>query len=129
MYLYGLRTELGLSEDNFPYTEFKDNLTDTQTFVFFDDIIGSGNQATKFSNKHLKGLSIKAYYVSVFAFEDGLNKVKDTSLFEKVFCGLTLSDEERAFHERSYVFTDEETRSRLRKMCEKYGKKLYPKHP
>ncbi len=129
MYLYDYKKELSLSEDNFPYNDFRSNLANSKAFVFFDDIIGSGKQATKFANTNLKNLGIKSYYVVLFAFEAGLRKVKKEACFEEVICGAILSDEERAFHDCSQVFTDANLREKLKKLCESYGKRLFPRHP
>ncbi|MBN2239895.1 MAG: HEAT repeat domain-containing protein [Dehalococcoidales bacterium] len=129
MYLYDFRKNLMLPEDNFPYSEFKYNLASTQALVFFDDMIGSGNQAVKFAKENIVGLNVQSYYISVFAFQDGLDKVRKEGCFIKVFTGCLLTNEERAFHEKSTVFTEQTTREKLRELCLKYGKQLFPNHP
>lgn len=129
MYLYDYRKELLLTEDHFPYSRFDDKRLHASALIFFDDMIGSGNQAIKFARKNLMGLGAHLYYVSVFAFEDGLRKVRQQGSFRYVFCGSLLTDEERAFHENTQVFTDEKTRKRLRCLCETYGARLFPRHP
>ncbi len=129
MYLYEFRKELGLSENNFPYTPFKDHLNQPNVLVFFDDIIGSGSQAIWFAETKLQNIKIDIYYFSIFAYEEGLEKVRNSKLFKKVLCEQILSDEERAFTNNSYVFRDVEIREKLKKLSEKYGNLLFPKHP
>ena len=128
MYLYEFRKELGLSEDNFPYSPFNENLNHADAIVFFDDIIGSGNQAMLFAKNKLQHIEIDTYYFSIFAYKDGLDEVRNSKYFKNVICEHVFSDEERAFHDISYVFKNDEIRSRLKALCEKYGKLLYPEH-
>ncbi len=131
MYLYDYRKALSLSEENVPYIEFDKALANTRALVFFDDMIGSGNQAILFANENLERLGIESYYVAIFAFNDGLKRVKDEACFKDVICGDRLSDEERAFHPDSLVFNDFDlaTRERLETLCLHYGNELYPDHP
>jgi len=129
MYLYDYRKYLGLSEDNFPYSSFNDNISTTDILVFFDDMIGSGNQATNFAKNKLQNIKNDVYYISIFAYETGLKRVIDSNYFKQVLCDQILTDEEKAFNDKSFVFEDFETRERLKSLCVKYGKILYPKHP
>lgn len=131
MYLYEFRKDLGLSEDNFPYSSFKENLNQSDALVFFDDIIGSGNQAIRFAKNNFQNLEIDIYYFSIFAYAEGLENVRNSNYFNynNVICEHILSDEERAFNDNSFVFKNSEIRGRLKSICEKYGRTLYPKHP
>ena len=130
IFLYDFRKELELPESAFPYTSFKNiDTSDVKALVFFDDIIGSGNQAVKFAEKHLGEIDIDKYYVALWGFESGINKVEDRTCFKKVIVSHRLSEEYKAFSAKSEIFRDQETRNRLQDMCVKYGEKLYPKHP
>jgi len=128
MFLYDFRKELGLSETNFPSEQF-DQARNAAAVVFFDDIIGSGNQAVSFFQKHLTTISTQIIYAAVFGFTDGVERVRHGTAFAHVMSGLTLSDEERAFTKNSAVFPTEDERERIRLLTEKYGRILFPQHP
>ena len=129
-FLYTYRKALKLSEESFPYEPFNAiDLTDIKALVFVDDLIGSGNQATRFANKTLKEIKIDKYYVTLLAFKDGLEKVKREAGFTKVITAKELSKEFKAFSPRSCYFSNPAQRERLREICRKYGKKLYPAYP
>jgi HEAT repeat protein len=129
-FLYMYRKELGLSEASFPYTPINEtDFSDTKALVFFDDMIGSGNQALAFAKQHLQKITIEKYYVALLAFKEGYEKVKRSKYFKNVIVHGLLSDENRAFSSNSQVFPDKETRERIKILCEKYGKLLFPKHP
>lgn len=63
------------------------------------------------------------------AFEDGLKKVEESSCFKGIIPCKRLSEEYKAFSPNSQIFPNQETRERLKEMCEKYGRQLYPEHP
>lgn len=128
MYLYQYRKELRLSEDNFKQDDFEKYLNRNVNIVFFDDIIGSGNQATRFFNKNLKGKPAKCYYFSLLGLQEGISYIKSNAEFQAVVAGQILTDEEMAFSENSYVFTEKE-RDIIKPICEKYGSQLFKKHP
>ena len=128
-FLYLYSKELGLSEDNFPYTSLKEtDLSDVTALVFFDDIIGSGNQAITFAKQNLQNITINKYYFAFLAFEKGYNNVKKSKYFENIIVHEILSDEFKAFSPNSQVFPDKYTRERIKKLCIKYGEELYS-HP
>ncbi len=128
--LYSYRKELGLPESSFPYVPLKDiDLSGKKAIVFFDDIIGSGNQAVRFAENHLQDIEIDKYYVALMAFEKGLENVRNNGCFKKVIVHEIISEELRAFSPGSQIFPDADTRERIKRLCEKYGKLLYPKHP
>lgn len=128
MYLYQYRKELRLNEDNFKQDGFEKYLNKNVNIVFFDDIIGSGNQATRFFNKNLKDKFAKCYYFSLLGLQEGISYIKSNAKFEAVVSGEILTDEEMAFSENSYVFTEKE-RDIIKPICEKYGSLLFKKHP
>ncbi|MCJ7618452.1 MAG: toll/interleukin-1 receptor domain-containing protein, partial [Desulfobacterales bacterium] len=128
--LYSYRKNLGLPETSFPYVPFKDiDLSGKKAIVFFDDIIGTGNQAVEFAEKHLHDIKIDIYYVALMAFEKGLENVRNNGCFKKVIVHEIISEDLKAFSPESQVFSDADTRKRIKILCEKYGKELYPKHP
>jgi len=119
-----------LPESSFPYVPFKDiDLSGKKAIVFFDDIIGSGNQAVRFADKHLHDIKIDKYYIALMAFEKGLEKVRNNGCFKKVIVHEIISEELRAFIRDPRFFPDPNTRERIRILCAKYGALLYPKHP
>ena len=129
MYLYDLRRELGLSKEHFPARSFLDAADQATAIVFFDDIIGTGTQATQFYKDHLRTLNKPLLYAAVFGFDRGIDTVRESAGFEHVLAGVTLSDEERAFTTSSRIFPDPATRTRLQRLAETYGTKLYPRGP
>ena len=128
MYLYQYRKELKLSENHFKQDSFENYLQPNTNIIFFDDIIGSGNQATRFYNKHLKGKSIQCYYFSLLGLESGISYIRNNAQFKMVIVGEELTSEEMAFTENSQVFNKEE-QCVIKPICEKYGKLLYEKYP
>ena len=131
-FLYELRKKLGISQKCFPSERFIEiDLTGIKALVFVDDIIGSGDQATIFAKKTFSKIShnIDKYYVVILALKNGLNKVKNEAGFKIVIPAKELSEEYKAFSPDSYYFKDPKQRKQLKRICSKYGKLLYPKHP
>jgi len=130
MFLYQYSKNLGwaVNSENFPYDDFK-NYRD-KVIVFFDDMIGSGNQAIKFAEQHIKSLTLtyKPYYAAVYGFTEGVNKIKDSGLYEVVLAGGRIPSSQIAFHDDSNIF-DSNEKEIIREMCCKYGKELYPDGP
>lgn len=131
-FLYEFRKELKISPKCFPFEHFtKIDLDGIKALVFVDDIIGSGDQATRFAKKTFPtiALDIKKYYVVLLTFENGLNKVNKEAGFTQVIPAKVLSEEYKAFSPKSCYFKDPKQRKRLEKICSKYGERLYPDHP
>lgn len=128
IYLYQYRKELGLSENNFKQESFNFFLDKNINIVFFDDIIGSGNQASNFFNKYLSNRAAQCYYFSLIGLEEGLCHVKNNTGFKITIAGEVLTNQEMAFSENSCVF-EEKQREVIKQICEKYGNKLFKKHP
>jgi 5'-deoxynucleotidase YfbR-like HD superfamily hydrolase len=130
MFLYQYSKNLGWSvnSENFPYDDFK-NYKD-KIVVFFDDMIGSGNQAIKFAKSHLQSISLthKPYYAAVYGFTEGINKIKESGLYEEVLAGGRITSSQLAFHDDSNIF-DSDEKNIIQEMCYKYGKELYPEGP
>lgn len=127
MYLYQYRKDLGLSENNFKQDSFEKYLDKPLNIVFFDDIIGSGNQACRFFNRYLVNRTAKSYYFSLLGFYAGFESVSHAG-FERTVIGEVLTEEDKAFSENSGIFQGEE-KLRIKQMCEKYGVRLFGKHP
>ncbi len=128
MFLYQYRKELKLSEANFKQDSFENYLNSNVSIVFFDDIIGSGNQATKFFNNYLNNKIVKCYYFSLFGLEKGISYIEKNAKFKMVIVGEEITDEEMAFTDNSEVFNKEE-KEIIKPICEKYGKLLYKDYP
>jgi tetratricopeptide (TPR) repeat protein len=129
MYLYSLLKRLQLSESGFKQDDFKNYLNKNINIVFIDDIIGSGNQATRFYENNLKNAKARLFYISLYAFNDGIENIRENTNFDLVFSGEYLTNQLSAFGEESFVFKEKSKRERLKKFCLKYGEKLFPKHP
>lgn len=131
-FLYDFRKELKISQKCFPFEHFtKIDLTGIKALVFVDDIIGSGDQATRFASKIFPTIpqNINKYYVVLLALEKGLNKVKKDAGFTMVIPAKVLSEEHKAFSPQSCYFKDPKQRERLKEICSKYGERLYPEDP
>jgi len=126
-FLHELLKELDISENHFPLHDFRD-LKNFKHFIFIDDIIGSGNQATKFSKEKLSSIKYPTLYIALLGLEDGISNVRANSTFDDVLVGKILSSEYQCFTEESQIFEDQIVRKRLEKMCQKYGNRLYPGH-
>ncbi len=128
-FLYSIRKSLAISENKFP-KELKNiqTLNPTKLF-FFDDIIGTGNQAISFYDKYLRDLNIDCYYCVLVGFKKGIDNIEKKSGFKKIIPSLKLGDEEKAFSSNSMHFKDTEERRKIKTFAKKYGNKLYPKGP
>ncbi|OHB49230.1 MAG: hypothetical protein A2099_03905 [Planctomycetes bacterium GWF2_39_10] len=131
-FLYDFREELRISKKCFPFKYFTEiDLTGIKALVFVDDIIGSGDQATRFARKSLPKIpqNINKYYVVLLALKNGLNKVIKEASFTQVIPAKVLSEEYKAFSPKSCYFKNTKQRERLKEICYKYGKLLYRDHP
>lgn len=131
-FLYEFRNELKISPTCFPFEHFtKIDFTGIKALVFVDDIIGSGDQATRFARKSFPTIpqNINKYYVVLLALENGLNKVIKEAGFTQVIPAKALSEEYKAFSPKSCYFKNAKQRERLKKICSKYGELLYKKYP
>ncbi|MEC4091690.1 primase-helicase family protein [Pseudoalteromonas rubra] len=128
-FLYQYGKELGLKEKNFKSDDFRAHLNRDIDIVFFDDIIGSGNQATKFFNNYLKNARARCHYVALLGFENGQENIRRDTNFNSLLVIRTLYDECMAFSDNSQVFTTQEEKELVKAVCLEWGKKLYPAHP
>jgi hypothetical protein len=83
--------------------EYQPKLDSINRLVFFDDLVGSGNQSSSYLGKHLKRLkSIKPEldlrFMSLFATTHGLAKLNASHLFDgKASCLFELDESFKAF--------------------------------
>jgi hypothetical protein len=130
-FLYHLRRVLGLQANAFPPTHPAQWTGTDYALVFIDDIIGSGSQAVRSSHKLLDNNrhGPPTIYCALYAYIDGLNRVKEESSFSHVIAVQQLTDADRAFHVSSFLFREKQQRERLQELALKYGTQLYPDHP
>lgn len=126
LYKYSKELQWSVTDKNFPYDNFSKYIG--KKIVFFDDVIGSGNQAIKFASKHFLDVDVKPYYVSVFGLKDGVDRIKESGLFARVLVGERISNSERAFHTSSKEF-DASVKEKIQSLCETYGRELYSDSP
>jgi len=127
--LYSYRKSMVVNENKFPKELSNIQNLKPKKLFFFDDIIGTGKQATTFYDKYLKNLNIDCYYCSLVGFENGINNLEKNSGFKKIIPCIKLGNENKAFSNKSICFPESETRYKIKKLALKYGNKLYPKGP
>jgi hypothetical protein len=105
-------------------------------YVFFDDVIGSGTQASQYLAYHLACVraanpGIDLRLMSLFATSKGLEKLNEKDLFDgKAMCLFELDHSFKAFHQSSRYFLGSPSwfdRKRLLLLAAIYGVKLQPK--
>ncbi|OAE17230.1 hypothetical protein A2T76_06585 [Pseudomonas brenneri] len=78
--------------------------------VFFDDIVGSGTQASEYLTPYLSGIkatnpSIDIRFMSLFATSAGLSKLNESKLFDgKAMCLFELDESFKAFDATRAIF-------------------------
>ncbi|RYY46218.1 MAG: hypothetical protein EOO06_14965 [Chitinophagaceae bacterium] len=106
--------------------------------VFFDDIVGSGTQASEYLTPYLSGIkasnpSIDIRFMSLFATTAGLAKLNESKLFDgEAMCLFELDDSFKAFDPDSRYFSTSPIwfdKQKMFELTEDYGKKLWPAHP
>lgn len=109
-----------------------------ERYVFVDDVCGSGETAIRYSTDFLTEIiainpNIKAYYFCLFSTAEGMQRVRDHSIF-KENCGAIfeldktyscLEDESRYFK----TCPQDISRDHARKVAASYGALLWPSHP
>ncbi|MGQ4878508.1 phosphoribosyltransferase-like protein [Billgrantia sp. LNSP4103-1] len=107
-------------------------------FVFFDDVVGSGTQATSYLQDHVKKIKesnkeIDIRFLSLFSTSTGLDKLNGDNLFSgKATCMFELDDTYKAFSAGARYFSKSPEwfdLEALREMSLAYGRKLWPNHP
>lgn len=107
-------------------------------YVFFDDLVGSGNQISLYLTDHLKRIrkaknQFDISFISLFATTNGLAKLNGKALFDgRAMCLFELDKTYKAYDLSSRYFSNSPPwfdMGTLCKMTEGYGKKLCPAHP
>ena len=125
-FLHDLQKDLRLPDEHFPKDfETVDPYT-TSTFVFVDDMIGSGKQAVKFYRDKLENKfpSTTMYYFALIGYKNGIEHVRQNTKFKEVFAIETMDATQKAF-DGPLKFPDQAERDEIRKMAEEYGQDLY----
>lgn len=110
---------------------------DVKTYIFIDDLCGSGSQAEEYSTEileDLKRLKPDAHvgYLSLFATSDGLRYVRNRTRFDSADCIFELDNSFKCFEPGSRYFqpaVDSIDADFAKRMCFKYGRRLLPSHP
>lgn len=106
--------------------------------VFFDDVVGSATQASKYLIEEIRKIragnsQIELNFLSLFATTEGLEKLNRPELFNgRAACLFELDSSFKAFSTGSRYFTDAPEWFNVdvfRKMARTYGKKLKPRSP
>lgn len=146
--LYYFRQENGLPKDLFIHTHkiFSRDIKsraiqlrnpNVERYVFIDDFCGSGTQGIDYSEDILEELkaindNIHVSYFVLFATHDGIERVRQDTLFDNVECIYTLDDSFKCFSDNSRIFSDVPTgidKKEIESLCLKYGNRLVPKNP
>lgn len=106
-------------------------------YVFIDDLSGSGTQACDYSTDILEDIknidsNIQVSYYVLFATDEGLNKIRDETLFDDVGCIFELDKTFKAFDDDSRFFKnipDIIEKNIANQVALKYGSMLYPEDP
>ncbi|MGB1762330.1 phosphoribosyltransferase-like protein [Alloalcanivorax xenomutans] len=106
--------------------------------VFFDDLVGSGDQVTGYLAEHLRRIKktdpdIDVRFMSLFATEEGLEKLNRPTMFDgNAFSLFELDESYKAFsNESRYFFGAPEWFSKdiMRDIARGYGIRLLPSSP
>lgn len=147
--LYYFRQENRLSKEHFLDTAqiFKRNPLqgdrvlrhpDVERYVFVDDVCGTGETAVRYSTDFLGELksinpSIKPYYFCLFSTEDGINRVRNDSVFRNNCGAIFELDQTYSCLEpdsRYFKFCpDEISLDSAKKVALTYGRLLWPGNP
>ena len=108
-----------------------------RTYIFIDDVCGSGSQAEEYSTEILQDLKslkpdARVAYLSLFATSKGLSHVRNNTLFDAADCIFELDDTFKCFCTDSRYFqpvVDSIDPDFAKEMCLKYGRQLFPRHP
>ena len=146
--LYFFRQENSLPKELFihghqvfsrtPEGEIKFRNTNVKRYVFIDDFVGSGDQASSYSKDlvlQIKELNsnIQVEYLPLFATTEGINHVRREVSFDRVDSIYELDESYKCFSADSrYQPTDEYSSlidwCEVQKMCERYGESLVGKN-
>lgn len=103
-------------------------------YVFLDDLVGSGTQASRYLTENLSKIrnynsNLDLRFMSLFATTEGLNKLNDYGMFNgKAVCLFELDETYKAFDKSSRYFSKTPLHQidDLFKIASFYGRKLQP---
>jgi hypothetical protein len=107
-------------------------------YVFFDDLVGSGDQVSIYLKNALRAIrqgtpNVELRFLSLFATTAGINRLNEKQLFDgKAFCLFELDDSYKAFDADSRYFAGAPPwfeLSDFRQMAFAYGSALQPLRP
>lgn len=118
--------------------EFRPRGNGVSRYVFFDDLVGTGNQASAYLKANLARIramdgQLDLRFMSLFATTHGLAKLNEKELFDgKAICLFELDESYRAFHNPSRYFSNPPEWfevEKLQLLAKTYGEKLQPQRP
>jgi len=124
---------LSFNRDAKNNTSLKLKNEDIKRYIFIDDVCGSGEQATDYSEdlvKEIKNINpdVEVCYFTLFSTSNGLKHVKDNTLFDVVDCIFELDDSFKCFSDSSRYFKSIEnlpiSKEFTERFCNDYGKYL-----
>ncbi len=108
------------------------DLSDKKVIFFFDDFIGTGNQAVKewkekiiVSNIYKKNSHISFLYTVLTGFSNGVNNIEKNTGMKVILGEQPMDDSFRCFSDRSLIYENEKERKEAEKIMEKAGRMLY----
>jgi hypothetical protein len=115
--------------------KFKQRDSSVTRYVFFDDLVGSGTQASDYLSYNLARVraanpQIDLRFMSLFSTTKGLEKMNDSRLFDgKAMCLFELDDSYKAFDPTSRYFASPPAwfeMTKLLNLASTYGSRLQP---
>lgn len=97
--------------------------------VFVDDVVGSGNQAIRYSKSILGSKNHNAIYGCLYALDSGIRRIEEAGHFGKVLTATRLTEKDCAFTPVSRLRVDEESREIIKSIAKRYGDRIYPAGP
>lgn len=107
-------------------------------YIFFDDLVGSGNQASSYLSRQLNKIrrlnnSLDIRFMSLFSTTAGLNRLNEPSMFDgKAMCLFELDETFKAFSGNSRYFSNHPQwfdKDEMLQISQHYGRKLWFRHP
>lgn len=146
--LYYFRQENTLPKDLFSSTDrlflYQDDtrvIARDQTLrcvTFVDDVCGSGAQALEYLERPIRQIrklipGVLVRYLILFGTAVGVQRLRDSGMFDDVAAAILLSDDYKAFSPNSLCFTDAAQdgidRDGSRRVMHHYGSTIAPPHP
>lgn len=117
---------------------FKQREVGVTRYIFFDDLVGSGTQASDYLSVSLSRVravnpKLDLQFMSLFSTSSGLKKMNEAKLFDgKAMCIFELDNSYKAFDVSSRYFSSHPSWfhvDTLKILAEHYGMKLQPNRP